>query len=331
MGMRGRTWYLSTTMLSGVVGAVFLSGAAGAQNQRPATSVPSPVDTTTLPAVDGFNWNVDALAGSLAHMGIVGGRAAFTMPLAHRYGFQLDLQGGSLDGDGYGGAAGHLFWRDPNVGLLGFYGSYTRWNRYGGAYVTQLSGEFESYWGRWTLQGIAGVEFGNQAGVTTSVTDTSVTAIAVGGPALLTTRRTTDAFFGYDVKTRFFDQINLRYFVTDNWDVYVGHRYLGGLNALALGTELSLQLPGRVMSSLFVEGRIGEQNFEGVWGGLKFYLGKSEKSRLRRHREDDPNQWDTLFSIVNSQTSSSTSSSSRSLFCVNGPSIFTPGACEAGF
>jgi hypothetical protein len=314
-------------MLSGVVGAVFLSGSAHAQDRSPSTPVATSPDRTTLPAVDGFNWNADALAGSLAHMGIVGGRAAFTMPLAQRYGFQLDLQGGSLDGDGYGSAAGHLFWRDPNVGLLGFYGSYTRWNRYGGVSATQLSGEFEAYWGRWTLQGIAGVEFGNQAGVSTSITDKS--AIAVPGPGVLTTTRTTDSFVGYDVQTRFFDQINLRYFVTDNWDVYVGHRYLGGLHALALGTELSLQLPGRVMSSLFVEGRVGEQNFEGVWGGLKFYFGKSEKSRIRRHREDDPNQWDTLFSIVNSQTGSQTSSSSRSLFCPFGYS--SPGSCETGF
>jgi hypothetical protein len=268
----------------------------------------------------------------MGHYGIFAGRGVFTVPIGHRYGFQLDLKGGSLDRDGFGSGAGHLFWRDPNVGLLGFYGSYARWNRFGGIYASQVAGEFEGYWGRWTLQGIMGVEFGNRAGSLTNTSSTSVTPVVIGGPGLLTRRTAQEVFDGYDIKTRFFDQINLRYFVTDNWDVYVGHRYLGGLNALALGTEASLQLPGKTMSSLFVEGRIGEKNFEGVWGGLKFYFGTSDKSRIRRHREDDPNQWDTLFTILNSRTSSTTtSSSSSSLFCTFGPSIFTPGACEAGF
>src|SRR5204863_95529 len=69
----------------------------------------------------------------------------------------------------------------------------------------------------------------------------------------------------YDVKSRFMDQINLQYYVTDDWHAYIGHRYLGGKNALALGSELGLPLGRGVMASAFVEGRIGSSHFEGVW------------------------------------------------------------------
>lgn len=337
MGARGRLWYLSTTMLSGMAGAL-LSAPAYAQNTQTPQNVPGlPVPglpVPALPAVDGFNWNFDALAGSIAHLGIVGGAAAFTIPVGRQNGFQLDLHGGSLDGDGYGTAAGHLFWRDPNVGLLGFYGSFTRWNRYGGADVTQLSGEFEGYFGRWTLQGIAGVEFGNwvvasPGDITRSTSITPVPSV-VGVPGTATTRTISNSgAVIYDIKTRFFDQINLKYYLTDNWDMYVGHRYLGGLHALALGTEFSLPLASGVMSSLFVEARIGEENFEGVWGGLKFYFGNSDKTRIRRHREDYVNKWDNLFSILNSRTQLPATSQSRTtVFCPFGPSPSTPGFCE---
>jgi len=43
------------------------------------------------------------------------------------------------------------------------------------------------------------------------------------------------------------------------------------------------------MASLCVEGRAGE--YTGVWGGLKLYVGKSNKTLIRRHREDDPVPW----------------------------------------
>jgi hypothetical protein len=52
------------------------------------------------------------------------------------------------------------------------------------------------------------------------------------------------------------------------------------------------------MASAFVEGRVGSNQFEGIWGGLRVYFGQKEKSLIRRHREDDPTTWDTLFSII---------------------------------
>src|SRR5581483_3621576 len=103
----------------------------------------------------------------------------------------------------FGAAAAHLFWRDPSRGLLGLYGAHTYWDQFGGLSVSHTAVEGEAYLGRFTLQGIAGAEFGDSKTI-------------VG--ALSTTI--------YDGHTRFFDQINLAYYPIDQARVYVGHRYL---------------------------------------------------------------------------------------------------------
>ena len=111
---------------------------------------------------------------------------------------------------------------------------------------------------------------------------------------------------GFDVRTRFFDDVNAKYYITDNWNAYVGHRYLGGKNGLAFGSEIALPLGRGIMGSAFVEGVTGEDSFHGIWGGLKFYFGRADKPLIARHRQDDPPNWttDTLFSILNNNTSS---------------------------
>jgi hypothetical protein len=197
------------------------------------------------------------------------------------------------------------------------------WDQFGGAYVGQFAGEAEYYFGRFTFQGIAGVEYGNSASSTVSTT--SIVAPFGPFPGVVTTSTLTSMF---DVRTRFFDQINLKYYFTDNWDGYIGHRYLGGKNALALGSEYAIPLASRFQVSAFVEGRVGEGNFNGVWGGLKFYFGQKDKPLIARQRQDDPNIWsaDSLFSILNSQSSSGSSSSTQ--FC-NGPFPPVFGSCEA--
>jgi hypothetical protein len=56
------------------------------------------------------------------------------------------------------------------------------------------------------LQGVAGVEFGNTASGTVD--------------NLIQT---------YDIKTRFFDQVNLGYYLQDNFKVFAGHCYLAAI------------------------------------------------------------------------------------------------------
>ncbi len=186
--------------------------------------------------------------------------------------------------------------------------------------MAQVAGEAEHYFGRWTIQGIAGVEWGNSASNTT----VSTLIVPQNGniPGVITTNFFTE---GYDVQTRFFDQINIKYYITDNFAGYIGHRYLGGQNALALGGETAVSLGRGMMASAFVEARLGEHAYNGVWGGLKFYFGQKDKTLMQRHRQDDPPIWDTLHSILNNYNSSGSSSSQQ--FCQFGPPF--NGSCEA--
>jgi hypothetical protein len=143
---------------------------------------------------------------------------------------------------------------------------------------------------------------------------------------------TTNTFIEtYDVKTRFFDQINLKYYVTDDWNLLIGHRYQGGKNALALGTEFALPMRSNMMATAFLEGRVGEDNFRGVWGGLRLYWGQKSKPLIARHRQDDPIIWGTLSSlmtIVNQNVQSAISAAS--LFCPTAGETQLDGmVCEA--
>jgi hypothetical protein len=320
---------LNTTMLAGVMGGVLLSvNCARAADISVVPYYKAPM--LPEPAVDGLNAKWEVLGGSLNRRNLYGSRAAISAPLAGQWGLQVDLAAGSLESRAFGSIAPHLFWRNPSQGLIGVYASHTHWDQFGGVHVTQVAGEAEGYFGRFTVQGIAGVEFGN-----------SVTSIATGvgvfpgpnppfggGPVPPGVIINSAFIQGYDVRTRFFDQINLKYYLTDNVAGYIGHRYLGGRNALALGGEAAVPLGRGVMGSAFVEARFGETQFQGVWGGLRFYFGQKDKTLIRRHREDDPNVWDTLHSILNNYNSSGSTTST--LFCGPGRDLQPNGTCETG-
>lgn len=247
-----------------VAGASLTSGAARSAD----LPVKAPAQSECVQAVDGINGKLAGLGGSFADRGIYGALGSLSAPLGCEFGVQFDATGASFDGRFLGAGAGHLFWRDPAKALLGIYGSYTYWDQVGGVRIAHVGPEGELYLGRWTLQGVAGVEFGNSASATV-------------GSFIQT----------YDIRTRFFDQVNLAYYLQDNFKLFAGHRYLGGKHALALGGEYGIPVGHGIMAALFAEGRIGEDDFHGVWGGVRFYFGQKDKTLIRRHREDDPNEW----------------------------------------
>jgi hypothetical protein len=280
-------------MLSSI-GALLLPAVAWAADQLFTKAPVVPAFETY--GVDGLNAKIDGFGGEIGGRAIGGVKGAVTAPISGPYGVQVDFSAGDLDSRAFGSIGGHLFWRNPTTALFGLYVNHVTWDMLGGVHATQVAGEGEYFIGRWTLQGIAGVEFGNSVSTAASVTTTI--APQIGVPGLVTT---TTLVQGFDIKTRFFDQVNVKYYLTDNWDGYVGHRYLGGANALALGTEYGAPIARNVMASAFLEGRVGEKNYNGVWGGLRFYFGK-DKPLIQRHRSEDPTLWDSLFTILNNQT-----------------------------
>jgi hypothetical protein len=303
--MSRRNSLLSGTMLSGV-GGVFLATLSG--QVVCAQSLSNVFDKAgyayaapNLPAVDGVNGKIAAFGGGLNPGSFYSVNASLQVPLGHSYGFQIDPRVGSVGGNLFGGAGAHLFWRDPSVALFGLYVRHLYLDRLGGVHATSVAAEGEYYLGRWTIQGVAGVEFGNS----TSQPSTSATSAPIGGGIIATT--TTTSFAGYDVKTRFFDQVNVKYYMRDNWAGYFGHRYLGGKHAFALGTEFVVPLASDLATTAFIEGRAGQGETSGAWAGLKFYFGHKGKSLIQRHREnDDPPDWEGTPTLFNSATSSST-------------------------
>jgi hypothetical protein len=319
-----RSRLLTTTILSGIVGSAFLTAPAVMADDLSYLNKAPAVPIAAGPAVDGFNEKFGAFGGSIANKSLYGVQGAIGIPLQGQFGAQIDGSLGSLDSSTFGAVGGHLFWRNPEQGLLGIYGSYTGWDRFGGVYVSQIAGEAAYYWGPVTLEGIAGVEFGNSVSSTT--TSSSIVPPGIGGiPGLTTTSTYTE---GYNVQTRFFDQINLKYYFKNDWSAYVGHRYLGGKNALALGSELAYPFGHGIMGSAFVEARVGEGDFHGVWGGFKLYFGQKDKPLIARQRQDDPPIWttDTLFSILNNHT---TSANSTSTLTCNPPEVPVNGRCQS--
>src|SRR5262249_35117626 len=74
-----------------------------------------------LPAVDGINGKIAGFGGGAN--GFYGANGSLALPIARQLGAQIDGGVGSLDSSGWSHGAGHLFWRDPSIGLLGAYGS----------------------------------------------------------------------------------------------------------------------------------------------------------------------------------------------------------------
>ena len=234
-----------------------------------------------MPAVDGFNAKLDGFGGIAADNSFYGGSGSFSMPLGQRFGLQVDGTFAALDDRLFAAGGGHLFTRDPAIGLLGPYGSTSHWDKAGGINTYHFGVEGGWYLGRWSVDGVAGVEGGNSGSVVT------------GGLVQ-----------SFDIRTRFFDQVDLSYYLTDNLKVFVGHRYLGGAHAAALGGEWGFGLGGGRMAALFVEGRLGDDDARGVWGGLRVYFGQRDKTLMARHRQDDPKNW-----LVDDPTTAGNSSS----------------------
>lgn len=222
-----------------------------------------------LPAVSGVNWKLDAFGGAYEDGSIAGGEAAVSLPLGYHYGMQIDGVAASLDDRFFGSLSDHIFWRDPTRALLGLYGSYAHYDGFGGTDEYHLGVEGELYRGNVTLRALAGVEGGD-----------ADTATINGVP------------FNFDIATRFFDKVDLIYYPREDLKLFIGHRYTGGVHAAAAGAEYLWRQEGGRATSTFVESRLGEDDSAAVWAGLRFYFGNSDKSLMRRHREDDPNLWE---------------------------------------
>lgn len=225
------------------------------------------------PAVDGANGKIEVFGGTAASSdllgrsndGVFGGAASMTVPLGHAFGVQVDVLGAARDGGFQGGAGGHLFWRDPGLGLVGVYGAFAANNKTD-FQRARIGAEGEFYYGRFTLSGVAGLErtyassFPLSGGLVSDLGD----------------------------KTRFFNIADFAFYPLDNLRIAVGHRYIAGTHAGAAGLEYQFASKAGFGYSAYVEARLGEDRYRAVWAGLRVYFGNKDKTLIMRHREDDP-------------------------------------------
>jgi hypothetical protein len=290
----------------GLAGAAVVFAISAANIAHAADISPMPTKAYSLqnlPAVDGVNGKIDGFGGEASHHTFYGSSGSLSVPLGQQFGVQVDGLAGSFRGDFLGGAGIHAFWRNPAQGLFGFYADYSHWDRFGGVNAHHFGAEGAAYIGRATIEGIVGVESGSTAtGIIGAFTET------------------------IDIKTRFFDKVDLAYYFTDNMKAYIGHRYLGGKNLLALGGEWAVPTPvSTTMATVFAEGRVGNSDSSSVWAGLRFYFGQRAKSLIRRHREDDP--VNGLGDATSTFGNSTSSTPTPTLGCAP-PLVFFQGACR---
>jgi hypothetical protein len=230
-------------------------GIAAALAADAVPAVPLPV---SLPAVSGLNGKIDlAIGGANPGYDLFGfsndfdaafrAQGAFSVPLGHSFGLQADGAFASIQGSTFAHAAGHLFGRNPASGLIGAYASYSVWDTVNRG---RVAFEGEAYLGNIALETITGVEFG-------------------------------------DVPNSFFTITDAAVYPSDDLRLSIGFRHNGAGSALAAGLEYQFASGPSAAWSAFVDGEIGTNDYQRIFGGIRLYLG-ADKSLIRRHREDDP-------------------------------------------
>ncbi len=251
---------------------------------------------TGKPAVSGLNGKLevgysffqydlfDGVPESEVNAQNVYGIGSLSLPVGEQFGVQIDagLMHGFQDDVGPGGflqvehdaygIAGHFFWRDPDVALVGLYAHYQRVNRDTSILnvinfpretdVIRVAAAGEYYMGDVSLEGHAGADF-----LTTTLNI---------GPFELTDSGTF---------------LNARgvaaYYPTDNARIFAGAKYAFEEFAGLAGAEMLFASENPVAPAVFVEGSLGEDSAS-VNAGIRLYFGPEGKSLKRRHREDDP-------------------------------------------
>ncbi|MEM7060870.1 MAG: hypothetical protein AAF557_25090 [Pseudomonadota bacterium] len=216
------------------------------------TAQATTAEEETKPAVSDVNGKIAATGGVLQQEGVYYLDGSVSVPLSHSLGLQLDGLVGVLDGDGVAGTGAHAFWRDPDIGLLGAYGSILASTAGSNYTIGNVGFEGAYYYEDFNFEGAVGVQFGQ------------------------------------NIETDAFASLNAAVYLWDDLRLYAGYRYWFEKHSAAGGFEW--QLPGNDNSiawSIFADGRASDENDVTATAGVRVYFGE-HKSLKRRHREDDP-------------------------------------------
>lgn len=239
---------LAGSKLSGCVAAIVLLG----------TVVPVQSEG---PAVSSVNGKISGFGGGASiendNGGIGGIAGTITLPLGYSFGLQIDGAYARVDDSNFGSTGAHIFWRDPDIGLLGFYGGVARLDKFGGHDLVRLGVEAQKFVGQLTLDGALGYRFG-------------------------------DSFLSDDL----YGRGRIQYYLSDDFMLSAGYTY-EGRSFGTFGTEYQMSTNENMGLSLFAEGHIRDQGNYTALAGLRVFFGDN-LSLKDRHRKQDPDSYTSL-------------------------------------
>jgi hypothetical protein len=117
--------------------------------------------------------------------------------------------------------------------------------------------------------------------------DTEVRRVGIEGE-YYANRGTLSAYLGHqagDIDTSGYAGFIAGYYFCDDLLCSVGLHQSDGFLSYNLGAEYQTSAPGL---SVYANLTMGEDDYEHVFFGLRYYFGAEDKTLIRRHREDDP-------------------------------------------
>ena len=237
---------VKASAVTSALAALFGVGVLGAAQAEEPLALP-------LRAVSSTNSDIAFMGGVREDEATFLANGAVTVPFGERFGGKLEGTAGTSNNAFMGGAAAHLFWRNPKVGLFGLTGGFATVepDAMSSETIGVIAAEGEMYFEQATLSGMAGHQFSDD-----------------------------------DDNDGFVGRLDISWYASKDLLVSVGassnpqHDILGHAGfEYRPGFEA---IPGL---SIFAEGAVGENNYNRVYGGIRIYFGASE-SLKDRHRYD---------------------------------------------
>ena len=198
------------------------------------------------PAVSEINGKADMLWGHFDGEGAYVGSGSLSLPIGQKFGAQIDLAGGDVSTDYYWGVGAHLFWRDPEVGLIGLISSYQELDNT--SHIRQ-GVEAEYYMDDITLTTRLAYQYGD---------------VDHGGSA----------------------KVGIQFYPKDNLMLELEPGVHAGDFLGSLGVEYQLELERFSGLCLFAEGAIGEARYDKWYGGIRYYFGSKKSLQKRHRTDD---------------------------------------------
>ena len=176
-------------------------------------------------------------------------------------------------GDATIGRSGHYVWRNPDKGLLGFYGSRMR-NVSSDTKQARLGVQGEYFvgsgdWGDMSLVGIVG---GERSGQVSKLASEEATA---------SPKKSLRLFSGFD----------LRHYPDADWRVSAGHRYWGGAHFGAVGVQTMFLRSSDMMGIASIEARIGAGGAGVAWASVRLFMGAQPETLIALQRKAEVAGW----------------------------------------